>query len=111
MERLIDEEEDMIFETKLELLSIGTITFSKEIVSLLSVGVLKIKSIEEFYPKQRISDQTIVEVVPSTVKSKDFCVRLEVSLEEKVLPKTYYHHNKDDIQVDETLAKIYVHNL
>jgi hypothetical protein len=93
------------------LFSIDTITFSKEIVSLLSVGVLEIKSIEEFDPKQRISDQTIVEVVLSTMKSKDFCVRLKVSLKEKVLPETYCHHSKDDIQVDETLAKIYVHNL
>ncbi len=43
LERLTYEEEDMIFETKPKLLSIGTITISNEIVSLLSVGVLEIK--------------------------------------------------------------------
>jgi hypothetical protein len=46
-------------------------------------------------------------MVPSIVKLKDFCVRLEVSLKDKVYPKTYYHHSHDDIQVDETLAKIH----
>jgi len=45
------------------------------------------------------------------MKSKDFCVRPEVSLEDKVYPKTYYHHSQDDIQVDETPTKIQVHNL
>ncbi len=47
MEGLIDEEEDLIFEIELELFSIGTITFSKETISLLNVGVLEIKSIEK----------------------------------------------------------------
>jgi hypothetical protein len=42
------------------------------------------------------------------VKSKDFCVKPEVSLEEKVYPEAYYHHTQDDIQMDETLAKIQV---
>ncbi len=51
MEGLIDEEENMIFETKLKLLSIGTITLSEEMVSLLNVGVSKIKNIEKFDPK------------------------------------------------------------
>jgi hypothetical protein len=37
LEGLIDEEKDMIFEKKLELFSIGTITISYEIVSLLSI--------------------------------------------------------------------------
>jgi len=32
MERLIDEEEYLIFETELELFSIGTITLSKETI-------------------------------------------------------------------------------
>ncbi len=53
MEGLVDEEEDLIFETKPKLLSISTIILSEEIISLLSVGVLKIKSIEEFDLKQR----------------------------------------------------------
>jgi hypothetical protein len=45
------------------------------------------------------------------VKSEDFCVKPEVSLEDKVYLETYYHHSKDDIQVDETLAKIQALNL
>ncbi len=48
MERLIDEEEDLIFETEPELF--GTITLSKETISLLSVGVLEIRSTENFDP-------------------------------------------------------------
>jgi hypothetical protein len=47
MEGLIDEEEDLIFEIELELFSIGTITLSKETISLLNVGVLEIKNIEK----------------------------------------------------------------
>jgi hypothetical protein len=48
MEGLIDEEEDLIFETKLELFSIGTIALLEETISLLCVRVSKIKSTEEF---------------------------------------------------------------
>jgi hypothetical protein len=44
-------------------------------------------------------------MVPSTMKSKDFYVRPEISLEDKVYPKTHYHHSQNDIQMDETLAK------
>jgi hypothetical protein len=43
MEHLTNEEEDMIFETKPKLFSIGTSTISNEIVLLLNVGVSKIK--------------------------------------------------------------------
>jgi len=39
MEGLTNEEENLIFETKLELFSIGTITLSKETILLLNVGV------------------------------------------------------------------------
>jgi hypothetical protein len=85
--------------------------FSEKIVSLLNVGVLETKSIEEFDLEQKTSNQTTKKVVPSIVKSEDFCVRLEVSLEDKVYPQTYYHHSQDDIQVDETPAKIQVQNL
>jgi hypothetical protein len=46
---------------------------------LLSVGVLKIKSTKKSNTKQTTLDQTFAEVVPSTMKSKDFCVKLEVS--------------------------------
>jgi hypothetical protein len=45
------------------------------------------------------------------VKSKDLFVKLEVSLEDNVYPKTYYHHSHDDIQMNETLEKIHVQNL
>jgi hypothetical protein len=47
---------------------------------LLNVGVLEIKSIEEFNPEQRTLDRTTIEVVPSTMKLKDLCVKPEVSL-------------------------------
>ncbi len=51
MEGLTYEEEDPIFEIKPKLLSISTIIiFFKK--NLLNVGVLEIKSIEEFDPKQ-----------------------------------------------------------
>jgi hypothetical protein len=42
MESLIDEEEDLIFETKPKLFSIGIITILNETISLMSVGVTKI---------------------------------------------------------------------
>ncbi len=80
-------------------------------VSLLNVGVLEIRSTEESNLEQRISYQTTTKLVPWIVKSKDFCVRLEVSFEDKVYFKNYYHHSQDDIQVDETLAKIQVQNI
>jgi hypothetical protein len=56
------------------LFSIGTITFSQETVSLLNVGILKIRSTKKFDSKQRTFDQTTAKVVPSTVKLKDFSV-------------------------------------
>jgi hypothetical protein len=84
MDGLINEEEDMIFETKPKLFSIGILILLEEIISLLNVGMLEIKSIEESNPKQGTSYQTTIKVVPSTMKSEDFCVKLEVSLEDKV---------------------------
>jgi hypothetical protein len=39
MERLTNVEEDLIFETKPKLFSIGTITLLEKTVSMLSVGV------------------------------------------------------------------------
>jgi len=39
MKGLTNEEENLIFETKLELFSIGIITLSKETILLLNVGV------------------------------------------------------------------------
>jgi len=48
MQRLIGEEEDLIFETKPELFSIGTITLLEEIISLLNVEISKIKNTKKF---------------------------------------------------------------
>jgi hypothetical protein len=62
-------------------------------VLTLSVGVSKIKNIKEFDNEQRTSNQTNAEVVPSIVKLENFYVKLDVSLENKVYLKTYYHHN------------------
>ncbi len=42
LEGLTNEEENLIFETKPELFSIGTITNSYEIISLLNIGRLKV---------------------------------------------------------------------
>jgi hypothetical protein len=50
--------------------------------------------------------QIVTEVVLSTMKSKEFCVRPKVPLEDKVYLEAYYHHSQDDIQVDGTSAKI-----
>jgi len=47
-------------------------------------------------------------MVPSTTKLEDFYVRPEISLEDKVYPKTYYYHSQDEIEVDETPSKIQV---
>ncbi len=49
-ERLTDEEEDLILESKPKLFSIGIMTISKERFSLLNIGVLKIKINEESKP-------------------------------------------------------------
>jgi glutamine cyclotransferase len=36
---------------------------------------------------------------------------LEVALEDKVYPKTYYNHQPESVVVDKTLAKIKAHEL
>jgi hypothetical protein len=66
------------------LFSIGIIIISNETVSLLNVGVSKFKSTEESDPKQGTLNHIVVEMVPSTIKSKDFYVRPKISLEDKV---------------------------
>jgi len=98
-------EEDLIFETKPKLLSIGTITFLQEMVSSLNVRISKIRNTKKSNSKQRMLNQIVIEVVPSIVKSKDICVKPKVSLEDKVHFETYYHHSQDDIQVDEIPLK------
>jgi len=105
MEGLIDEEEDLIFETELELFSIGTITISDETISLLSVGVTKIKINGESEPKERISDKKTTEVMALTTKITKFNVKPKTSMEDKVYLKIYYHHNQANIEVDETPTK------
>ncbi len=51
MKGLTNEKEDLIFEIEPKLFLIDKITFSKETISLLSVGVLEIKNSQESYPK------------------------------------------------------------
>ncbi len=53
---------------------------------LFNVGVYKIKISRESNLERRTSYQTIAELEPSIMKSKDVCVKLEVSLEDKVYP-------------------------
>ncbi len=101
--RLINEKEDMIFEKNTKLLSIGTIIISNEKISLLSIGMSIVIFDEKSNPKQGTSDRGITKVVPSTTK---FHVKQDISLEDKVYPKTYYHHSQVDIEVDETPKKI-----
>jgi hypothetical protein len=45
-------------------------------------------------------------VVLSTTNKIKFHVKPENSLEDKVYPKTYYHHSQVNIEVDETSIKI-----
>jgi hypothetical protein len=58
--------------------------------------------------KQKTTYQTAAKMVFSTMKSENFCVKLEVSLEDYVYLETYYHHSQDDTQVDETITKIQI---
>jgi hypothetical protein len=57
IERLTDEEEDLIFETELEVFSIGTIIISKETILFLSTKKFEIKINEECKPQQGTSYQ------------------------------------------------------
>jgi hypothetical protein len=50
LEGLIDEEEDLIFETDPKLFSINTITILEETIFLLNIGVSKIIINEEYKP-------------------------------------------------------------
>jgi hypothetical protein len=45
-------------------------------------------------------------VVPLITKLEDCYFRPKISLKNKVYPKTCYHHNQVDIEVDETPTKI-----
>ncbi len=57
LKRLTNEKEDIIFETELKLLSIGTIIISNETISLLNIGVSKVRIKGKFDPDQGISIQ------------------------------------------------------
>ncbi len=63
MESLTDEEEDLIFETKPKLFSIGIIIFSNEKNSLMNVGVIEFIINGEFELEQGISNQGATKVV------------------------------------------------
>jgi hypothetical protein len=65
----------------------------------------------ESNPKQETSDQGATKVVLSTTNTTKFHVKPEISFEDKVYPKTYYHHSQADIEMDETPTKIQVQNL
>jgi hypothetical protein len=108
LERLIDEEEKLIFKTKPKLFSISIITTLNETISLMSIGMSEVKFNGEFDPKQETSHQGAIEMVILTTNTTKFHVRLEISLEDKVYPKTCYHHSQVDIEVDEIVAKIQV---
>jgi len=49
-------------------------------------------------------------VVPLTINTTKFHVKPEISLEDKVYPETYYHHNQANMEVDETPTKMQVQN-
>ncbi len=101
VERLINEKEDLIFKTRPKLFSINTIIISTEKISLLNVKVSKIRINEDSALKQ-----IRTKVVPLTTKPKNFYFKSKISLEDKVYPFIYYHHNQVNIEMDETLAKI-----
>jgi len=61
--------EDLIFEIKLELFSIGIIIILDETISLLNVRVTNIKINGEYEPEQRISYKKVAKVVASTTKN------------------------------------------
>jgi hypothetical protein len=86
MEGLIDEEEDLIFETKPKLFSISIITISNETISLMNVGVTYIIINGECELKQGISNQGATKVVASTIKTTKFNGKSNTSLEDKVYP-------------------------
>jgi hypothetical protein len=81
------EEENLIFEIKPKLFSIGTITILNETISLLSIIMSKIRISEEFDLEQRTSNQGAIKVAPSTTKTTKFNVKLKISLEIRFIQK------------------------
>jgi hypothetical protein len=66
---LIYEKEDLIFEIEPKLLSIGIITISDEIVSLLNIRISEIRINEEYELEQGVTYQRTLEIVSSTTKT------------------------------------------
>jgi hypothetical protein len=98
---ITDEEEDIIFATKLKLFSIGTISLPEIIQSMKTTDM----GIMDTDVKTSISKQ-IYEV--HNTKKKIFGNKYEpkVTLEDKVYPKTYYKHQLRNVVVDETPTNI-----
>jgi hypothetical protein len=94
MEGLINEDENLIFETKPKLFSIGIITISYEIVSLLNTKGSEVRVNGKCDLEQQALDQGTTKMVISTTNTIKFHVKPKNSLEDKVYPKTYYHHNQ-----------------
>jgi len=92
LEWLTYAKKNLIFEIKPKLFSISIIIISNEIISLLNIKMLEIKTNGKSNPKQGTSYQGITKLGPSTTKSEDFYVRPKISLEDKVYSETYYHH-------------------
>ncbi len=69
-------------------------TISNETISLLNIEVSKIRISEKSELEQGTSYQRTTKVVPSITKLEDFHVKPKISLEDKVYPKTYYHHSQ-----------------
>jgi len=65
----MNEKENIIFETKPKLFSIGTIGISNEIVSLLSIRMLEVRVSGESNLDQKTSNQKITKVVLSTTNT------------------------------------------
>ncbi len=97
---IINEEEDLMFANEPKLFSIGTISLPLEILKTLVASIQTKKYIETIDAIAEPSCNSINNV--GTVLDN----KLEVSLEDKVYPKTYYHHMLGRVQIDETPTKI-----
>ncbi len=75
------------------------------------MGLSDIRFNGESELEQGISNQGATKLVASTTKATKFHVKPEISLEHKVYPETYYHHNQANIVVDETPTKFRLQNL
>jgi hypothetical protein len=103
---ITDEEEDIIFVTKLELFSIGTISLS---ITLQFVGTIKSNhtSIEVKNHSTKLSNAKFVLVEGEIINRYE----LVVVLEENVYLETYYKHRLRNVQIDEILTKVKVQEL